>query len=363
MIFSFPSVSLLEEKLEYSSGKYCQIPSCYKKKTNIQLINDFYSQLLNNKKGCCEPEFGQDPLGFDYMLLDYICYIGIIFISGNSSIKNKNKKKYPDNKFPQDYIINRIREEYDLLNLNKFIPVKNFTQSIHELRGLNSKISGHIDKLMKFSTEEEWESQFESADENLKKIYVGTRLIKFLLDNIRFFNPQNISNLDVDKSFTFIIHRSINKIVKIYRNDFTADKAEIEFKGNSFRKLRGEKEYFEILIKILVENALKFSTDKRIGPKIWIKELDKKTIQIGVESYGRLIPFEERDDIFTRGYRSDVHRGVRGTGMGLFIAKNLAEFYDIKIVYIGEEISEDKSIKLGWNKFLLTCNDTLRNGQ
>ena len=84
-----------------------------------------------------------------------------------------------------------------MLNLNKYIPVKSFTQSIHELRGLNSKISGHIERLMEFNSEEEWEKNFEDADENLKKIYVGTRLIKFLLDNIRLFNPQNISNLSI----------------------------------------------------------------------------------------------------------------------------------------------------------------------
>jgi two-component system sensor histidine kinase ArlS len=362
MIYTFPSVNLLEENLVFENGKYSALPSCYRKESNLTVLTDFYRKLLVETKGCCEPVFGQDPLGFEYIILDYICYVGLLFISQKTSKKNNNRKKYPENKFPKDYIISRIKEEYDTLNLNKYIPVKNFTQSIHELRGLNSKISGHIDKLMKFSSEEEWERQFETADENLKKIYVGIRLIKFLLDNIRFFNPQNIANLSVDKSFSFIIHRSINKIVKIYRNDFTADKAEIEFTGISYRKLDGEKEYFEILIKILIENALKFSTDKRIGPKIWIKEIDKKRIQIGIDSYGRLIPFEERDDIFTRGYRSEVHRGVKGTGMGLFIAKNLADFYSINIVYIGEEVSEDKSIKLGWNKFILTCNETIING-
>lgn len=363
MIFSFPSVSIIEENLEFANGKYCQLPSVYNKTSNKKLINNFYRKILEKKKGCCEPETGQDPLGFDYIILDYICYLGIIFVNQRSTQKNSNKKKYPENKFPQDYIIGRIKEEYDFLNLNKFIPVKNFTQSIHELRGLNSKISGHIDKLMRFSSEEEWENQFETADENLKKIYVGTRLIKFLLDNIRFFNPQNIKNLQIDKSFNFIAHRSINKIVKIYRNDFTAKKAEIDFNGVSFRRINGEKEYFEILIKILIENALKFSTDKRIGPKIWIKDIDNNRIQIGIESYGRLIPFEEKNDIFIRGYRSEVHKGVRGTGMGLFIAKSLADFFEIGIVYIGEEMSEDKSIKLGWNKFILTCNDTFKNGR
>lgn len=49
--------------------------------------------------------------------------------------------------------------------------------------------------------------------------------------------------------------------------------------------------------------------------------------------------------------------------MGLFIAKKLAEQLHIDIKYKAEEISTDKAIKLGWNKFILTCNEIYQNGQ
>jgi len=362
MKLSFPSVSIFENEIIFDSGKYCTLPNDYDKKSNKALLIDFYRKILSNKKGCCEPTFGTDPLGFDYVLLDYICYIGLIFIGEKSSKKNGNKKKYPQNKYAKEYIIERIKEEYDVLNLNKFIPVQVFSQSMHELRGLNSKVSGHVDKLLNFSSEEDWDDQFDKADESLKKIYVGTRLIKFILDNIRFFNPQNIQNLTIDKSFKFIAHRSLFKIVKIYQNDFQEDKSIIEFTGKSYRYLAGEKEYFEILLKAIIENALKFSTDKRIGPRIKISEDGNKLI-IEIASFGRLIPLEERTDIFTRGYRSKIHENVKGTGMGLFIAKILSQHFKIDISYKAEENSTDKSVKLGWNKFILTCNETFQNGQ
>jgi len=207
MKLSYPSVYIFESKLIFESGKYCSLPAEYNRKTNEKILDEFYRKLFADKKGCCEPIFGTDPLGFDYILLDYLCYVGLIFIPELSSKKNSNKKKYPENKFSKNYINGRIHEEYDLINLNKYIPVEIFSQSMHELRGLNSKISGHIDKLMNFTDEEQWDVQFDRADESLKKIYVGTRLIKFILDNIRFFNPQNIQNLVVDKSFRFGAHR------------------------------------------------------------------------------------------------------------------------------------------------------------
>jgi signal transduction histidine kinase len=104
--------------------------------------------------------------------------------------------------------------------------------------------------------------------------------------------------------------------VKIYQNDFVADKTEINLEGKTYRSISGEREYFEILIKTLVENAIKFTTDKRINPKIEIKELPDSSVVIKVSSYGRLIPTEERKDIFSRSYRSSVHKNVKGTGMG-----------------------------------------------
>lgn len=361
MKLNYPSVRIIENQLVFETGKYCSIPKEYEKQSSTHIIQEFYRKIIESKKGCCSPVVGTDSLGFDYIIIDYICYIGLIFIHENTSIKNGNKKKYPHNKFPKDYLIERIKEEYDQLNLNKYIPVHVFSQSMHELRGLNSKVSGHVDKLLNFSSEEEWGGQFDKADLSLKKIYVGTRLIKFILDNIRFFNPQNIQYLKLDKTFRFVAHRSLYKVVKIYENDFLEDKAVIDFTGGSYKYLAGEKEYFEILIKAIVENALKFSTDKRIGPKIKIYDETNKLI-IEIASYGRLIPLEEREDIFLRGYRSKIHENTKGTGMGLFIAKKIAEQFCISIKYKQQEVSTDKSIKIGWNKFVLTCNEIYLNG-
>ena len=358
MIFNFPSATYIDNELLFQSGKFCALPHEYLKKSNKEKISKFYQELIIKLKGCETVQTGTDPLGFDYIILDFICYVGLIFIGEKSSKKNSNKKKYPNNKFPKEYIKGRINEEYDQLNINKYVPVEIFSQSLHELRGLNSKISGHIDNLMQLTDENLWAERFDEANENFKKIYVGSRMTKFILDNVRFFNPQFIEKLTIDKQFRFVAHKSIYKIVKIYQNDFTSNKAEITFTGNSYKYVRGEREYFEILIKTLIENALKFSTEKRIGPKINIEEMANNKLKITISSYGRLIPKEEKEDIFTRGYRSTVHSHTKGTGMGLYIAYNLAKLYNISLYYKAEEVSEDKSIKIGWNKFILICNET-----
>lgn len=92
MKLNFPTVRIFEKELIFETGKYCTLPTEYSKPTNQKILNDFYRKIIEDKKGCCKALDGTDPLGFDYVIIDYICYIGLIFISENSSIKNTNKK-------------------------------------------------------------------------------------------------------------------------------------------------------------------------------------------------------------------------------------------------------------------------------
>jgi two-component system sensor histidine kinase ArlS len=361
MKFNYPSAYIIDGNLKVVDGEHCNLPSEYRKNKNLKLIDDFYKKILSTSEKTKKVLIGTDPLGFDYMILDYICYIGLIFIPQRDSKKNNNKKKFPENKFPKEYLERRINEEYNHRNLNRYIPIDVFSQSLHELRGLNSKISGQIENLMELTEEDSWIDRFEESSQELKKIYVGTRLTKFLLDNTRFYNPQYLETLNLDKTFNFFIHKSVFKLVKIYENSFEADRTELSFTGNTYRKLSGEREFFEIIIKILIENGIKYSTDKRIGPKITIANLGSRKVEIKVSSFGRIVPEEERQNIFKRGYRSNIHKSIRGTGIGLYIAKNLCKLYSISLTYEVESSNLSGGANIGWNCFKLVCNDTFEN--
>ena len=50
---------------------------------------------------------------------------------------------------------------------------------------------------MHINSDEEWEEKFDNQTENIKKIYVGSRLIKFILDNIKFYQPNFFKNLKI----------------------------------------------------------------------------------------------------------------------------------------------------------------------
>jgi len=361
MSHAYPSVKNDKLDLCFSNGEFCSIPKEYLKASNKQILNTFYSSILSESSNK-DLVVGIDPLGFTFLNLDFICYVGLITYT-NEVKRGKYRnlgKKYPLNKFDLEYLKKKISFEYNLLNFKEYVPIDILTQNVHEIRGLNSKIAGNIDRIMKIDSEVEWEAKFDEQSESVKKIYVGSRLIKFLLDNVKFYQPDFFKNLKIKYDQSFVVHRSVSKIVKIYSNDFKKGRADIELSGSLSKSITGEKEYFEILIKTLIENALKYSEfPKRIAPQVEISE-SKKRINIAVKSYGRAIPKTEIPYLFSKGFRSSANKQLReGTGMGLYNASQIAKHFYANIVFDSKDASEMDSINLAWNVFTLKIDKSM----
>lgn len=359
--FGYPFVKVVAKELVFEDGRFCNLPSEYKKSVNLPKLVEFYSQIISEEKSH-QITYGVDPLGFTYVHLDFICYVGLVSDKKQRGKYNNLSKKYASNKFEIEYLKKQILFEYDLVNFKDYIPIEIVTQNFHEMRGLNSKISGNIDRIMNIESEAEWDDKFEEQSETIKKIYVGSRLLKFILDNFKFYIPDFFENLKMQYDRSFVAHRSVSKIVKIYRNDFKTDRADIEFNGRASGYINGDKEYFEILIKILIENALKYSEfPKRIGPKVGISE-NSNVIYIDVHSYGRAIPETEQPYLFSKGFRASINRQSKeGTGMGLYNAKEIAKHFKADITFKNKDVSKVKEIDLAWNIFSLIIPKALKN--
>ncbi|MBA4241242.1 MAG: hypothetical protein C0448_10975 [Sphingobacteriaceae bacterium] len=358
----YPNAKANKKTIIFSDGEFCNLPTEYIKESNNKLLQEFYYNLLVlNNKDQNAIEIGTDPLGFAYFKIGFLCYVGLVVLIDSKDAFNYGslKKKYPKNKFYKEYILKKIKFEYDLLNHKKYIPIDIVTQNLHEIRGLNSKISGHVDVMMNLNDESKWEEEFDKKPEQIKKIFVASRLIKFILDNTKFYIPDFFTNLKIKHDKEFIVHRSVSKIVKIYSNDFKKDKINIEFTGITYATITGEKEYFEILVKILIENALKYSLyPATFPPKINISE-QKNDIIITASSYGDLITEDDLSHLFTKGFRSNANKNKQeGTGMGLYNASQLAKHYSAGISYSNKLVSDNENINIGWNVFTLKLTKT-----
>lgn len=86
----------------------------------------------------------------------------------------------------------------------------------------------------------------------------------------------------------------------------------------------GDSELLHIILKNLVENAIKFTPAGRVTVAVW---LENDFIHVAVQDEGIGIPQEALPNLFKRFYRAQtaVERGVAGAGLGLYLVKEGVE--------------------------------------
>ena len=200
---------------------------------------------------------------------------------------------------------------------------KEFVSDVsHELRTPVAVIEGHLNMLERWGKEDP-EILEESIKASLQEADRMKHLIQEMLDltraeqiNVQY--PNAITNVnDVLKRVTSdmaMVHPDFN--IQLDIDDLPAD-----------TKIQIYQGHLEQILVILIDNGIKYSTDrKQINVSAGVTE-DK--IHIIVQDFGEGISKEDQDKIFNRFYRVDKARTREkgGNGLGLSIAQKLVESY------------------------------------
>jgi K+-sensing histidine kinase KdpD len=96
-------------------------------------------------------------------------------------------------------------------------------------------------------------------------------------------------------------------------------------------ELKGDSLLLQILVNNLIENAVKYSP---ASGAVWCTlEEDDHTITLRIKDEGPGIPSNERQKVFQKFYRigSEQTRSSKGTGLGLYICKKIADDHEAAI--------------------------------
>lgn len=115
-----------------------------------------------------------------------------------------------------------------------------------------------------------------------------------------------------------------NKLPEIYQGNL------LDFKADDHLYVRGNEEYFLIVIQNLIDNGLKYSNYQKVSLE---GRLVGKEIVIKCADSGIGISDIEKGRIFERFYRSEraEQLGIKGFGLGLSLAKFIVNSMDGKI--------------------------------
>ncbi len=200
---------------------------------------------------------------------------------------------------------------------------KQFVEDVsHELRTPVAVMEGHL-KLLNRWGKEDPEILDESLAASLQEITRMKSLVQEMLDLSRAEQVE-IHYKNEKTAIKPVIHQTYNNFILIYP-DFTFildDDIYDEVYVPIYRN------HLEQILVILLDNAVKYSTDRK---EVHISvSTDDREVQIAIQDFGEGMTHEDAEKIFNRFYRIDKarsrHKG--GNGLGLSIAKELLNGYN-----------------------------------
>ena len=200
---------------------------------------------------------------------------------------------------------------------------KHFVEDVsHELRTPVAIVEGHL-KLLNRWGKDDPEVLEESLEASLAEIKRMKTLVQEMLDLSRA--PQVREQY---KDATAEVVDTLTQIVsnfKVLYPDFTFV-FDIDSKADLLSPIY--RNHFEQVIIILLDNAVKYSTNRKEIIVSLSTVADQ--VEIGIKDFGMGLSEEDKKKVFSRFYRVDKARSRErgGNGLGLSIAKELIEGYN-----------------------------------
>jgi PAS domain S-box-containing protein len=174
--------------------------------------------------------------------------------------------------------------------------------------------------------------------ELLNKTYVSNErmiaLVNDLLDVSRIEEGRNSYRPTLGS-----LEPLIDSFVESCRGDAERKQVTVEIKklNEKIPKVMFDPERIGLVIQNFIENAIRYTP---AGGKVTVLlKSDKKEIEVGVRDTGVGIPQSQQSRVFTKFFRGHnvVRMETEGTGLGLFISKNIIEAHNGRIWFESEE--------------------------
>ncbi|MBU3942531.1 PAS domain S-box protein [Patescibacteria group bacterium] len=227
------------------------------------------------------------------------------------------------------------------------------TLAAHQLRTPTSGIKWSLETLLEGElgglNEKQKEVIKRANDTNNKVI----ELVRDLLDIAQIEEGRYLTNLVL-----FNIDKLIDSVIESRKQEIINKKIKVEFHKTETSRIMIDVEKMDIVFKNILDNALRYTS---FGGKILIelRQTDKKEMEIQISDNGAGIPLDEQNRVFSKFFRGTnvMKMETEGTGLGLYIVKNIIEAHGGRIWFeskegVGSTFSIILPIKERYGEFL-----------
>jgi two-component system, OmpR family, sensor histidine kinase VicK len=231
-----------------------------------------------------------------------------------------------DSLWKQTELYEQVKEAFVKLQINEKMQKEFINTAAHELRTPIQPILG-LTQIIRSSTKDK--EQIELLDIVIKNTKKLKKLAEDILDVSRI--ESDLLNLNKER---FDLDSLILNIIKEFGDKLDNDKKiKFEYSSTISNKIStlifGDKNRISQVIYNLISNSIKFiSEEGTIVISIEIKNnSDKETVIVRVKDTGIGIDY----DIFPNLFKKFITKSFQGTGLGLYISKNIIEAHDGKM--------------------------------
>ena len=207
----------------------------------------------------------------------------------------------------------------------------------HQLRTPLSGIKWTLETFLEEAAEEKGKLN-EDEETLIRKAYrANERMVNLVNDLL------NVSRIEegryVYEPEVMDIYEAIKPTIEEYEETFK-EKDNLEFSVNKikdkFPKVKIDAEKIQIVVQNFLDNAIKYTDE---GEVVLSLSTTDEGIRVSVQDDGVGIPEEQQERLFNKFFRAEniQKKDVEGSGLGLFISKNIIEAHDGKIGFNSTE--------------------------
>lgn len=337
----------MNESSEIIDGSYFHLlPFCKKNFSELQ-CQAHYEKLKKAESGCyCCP----------YGLSSYV-YVspeGKLIFTG-LRIKGIYDKKRAKRTESQEYVYNPVIEESACSSIAQEVAISLWEKRgleskleairdlLHEARALNGQIKNSIDLLWETNPDEN-SIDYVTLVETLKSAHVSSFMIS---NRFSYFDSILNPSLSLGEPYPAVIFKKFDKMRKLLKGYLRKN---VWITINS----RNQSNYryniyptFETLLFILLENAIKYSPNKKAVEVVF--EENGHLLDVAVRSTGPYCDENELLHLCDKGFRSENAKMAQqvGQGFGLNFAKKICELHNIELNFMSTYSHKDHGVKYG----------------
>jgi two-component system sensor histidine kinase QseC len=191
------------------------------------------------------------------------------------------------------------------------------------------------------------DEKIENAPPSLKSLLKSIELLRTRLSMSSIVaNPESAS---FGQKHPIPVYRVFHRMVRLFEEAASRKQVKMRMTGSS-HAMPLCFDSFDTLALVLIDNAVKYSAEESTIDVI-VHDTGR-TVKVAVQSYGPYVPREMQNKIFERGFRTPGAEkfAAQGSGLGLFIAKAVADAHGFSIHY--KSFNVNQTDREGQNEFL-----------